>query len=464
VDGARDIKILKSHNGRLIKCALQNHYLLNSFSCFPVALKKIFAAFGFEKTDLSQLAKRNYEDCVNGLKCFLELDALFQTLVSVSPLRRGTIAATGFGAAEKFAGRMPKDLRFLPAYRGGRVEVFDTRQANCAFYDIHSSYPQSFIDAQETETLLHVRVKTRDWHCPLFDASNNEMLLFPNGTFDSWVYQSTWEKYIEPYAEKTSIKVLKKSKIDFRWLCELKELVRKIYDKKAASDGAVELCCKLLLNSLYGRIGLRGESERVRILDYRPDGDDITIYFLGRKRWLAFDKIERESRSNFPYAAFITDNGRGRLFQSFKRNSPLYGDTDANATRIKLSGFAETIGNGLGEWGTFFYYLCNTCGEYFVPWGECPKGHALKRNGQKNYTKTNRQVVEPFRAVNVKDYTWGGKEVRKGGSEKTIWTMKKFAAGESATHVVRTRKTGLRKRLVMPNGETMPLTVETNGK
>src|SRR4051812_24766456 len=40
-DGCDDLKILKSHNGRLIKCKLGEHYLLNSYSCFPVKLEKI---------------------------------------------------------------------------------------------------------------------------------------------------------------------------------------------------------------------------------------------------------------------------------------------------------------------------------------------------------------------------------------------------------------------------------------
>lgn len=453
VDGCRDIKILKSHNGRLIKCTLENrHVLLNSFSAFPVALKKIFKAFGFNKTELDQLAKRNYEDCVNGLKCFLELDEVFQSLVFVSPLRRGTIASTGFGAAEKHAGKMPKDLRFLEAYRGGRVEVFNMRAVRAANYDIHSSYPASILECPATDYLLHVRVKTKDWHCPLFDAGSDEMLLFPNGSFESYVFQSNWEKYYEPYVDKTSIKILSRERIDFSWLCQLKELVRTIYDKKAASDGAIELCCKLLLNSLYGRIGLKGESERARLLDYIPDGDDITVHFLGGGQWLCFDKVQRESRSNFPFAAYITDNARGRQFSALKRNEPLYTDTDSVFTKLKLSQFRDAKGDNCGEWGTKFYRRCLTCGELFFDSDTCSKKHPGSES-------TDKQVYEKFIALNVKDYKWADKEVRKGGTEKDIWTMKKFAAGETAKHVVRTRRTQLRKRQVLPNGDTEPHTV-----
>lgn len=420
IDGAK-LQILKSHNQRLIKCKLGEHILLNSLSCFPVKLAKIFAAFGFTKTDLDDLRKRNIEDCVNGLKCFLELDQVFQDLVCVSPLSKGTIAATGFSAAEKYAGKMPKDLRFLEAYRGGRVEVFDLREQQCSNYDIHSSYPQSFMECPEIDDLLEVEVRTKDWHCPLFDSSRDDMLLFPNGKFRSWVYRSNLERYVLPVAEKTSIKIISRHRIDFSWIRQLRELVKIIYEKKRVSDGAIELCCKLLLNSLYGRIGLRGESERARILDYRPDADDITVYPLGKKRWLAFDKIERESRSNFPFAAYITDNARCRLFYAFKRNYPAYGDTDSIFTSLGKSRFCEPLGDALGQWGY---------------------------NGRDN-----------FQAMNVKDYIFGGKTVRKGGMQNTIWTLKQFARGKTAQLITRTRQTGLRKRIVNQNLTTDPLVV-----
>lgn len=449
LDGCDTLKILKSHNGRLIKCQIGEHFLLNSYSCFPVKLEKIFNAFGYEKTDLGHLTKRNYEDCVNGLKCFMELDSLFQSLVFVSPLKRGTIAATGFAAAEKFAGQMPKDLRFLEAYRGGRVEVFDTRKIDCSNYDIHSSYPQSFIEAENKETLMRVQVTTRDWHCPLFAADCNDMLLFPNGVFQSYVFESTWQKYIEPYAEKTKIKVLERTKFDFSWIVELRNLVRNIYDKKRVSDGAIELCCKLLLNSLYGRIGLRGETERARILDYRPDGDDITVYPLDTGRFLAFDKIERESRANFPFAAFITDNARGRLFRAFKTTNPYYGDTDSIFTPVRN---AVKCGDELGGWGDNGreWFQATNVKDYIFG---CTKCH-----GKKIGTFAKFETGE-HKGKCKKCKGKGFLVVRKGGDEQLIWTMKQFAAGKCAEHRVRTRKTKLRKRRVLADGRTEPLTV-----
>lgn len=425
VDGVFDISIIRSHAGKLIRCGRGQHTFQNTLTTFPVSLKQIFHAFGYEKTELSNLAKRNYEDCVNGLDCFLKLDSLFFDLVGVSPLQVGTVAGTTFRAAEKHAGKMPKNTDYLVAYRGGRVEVFSTVRQMASKLDIHSSYPRSFLEAPRTDELLYVEVKTRDWHCPLFEAKTEDLLFFPNGRFRSYVFRSNWERYIEPFAEKTSIRILHREKLDFTWLCELNELVRTIYRQKseAKSDG-VKLCCKFLLNAFYGRIGLKGESERARILDAEPDGDDITYYSLGKNKWIAFDTVQRETRSNYPFAAYITDNARARIYRAFKRNNPLYGDTDSIFTPIKRSEFKEPISPDCGDWGY---------------------------EGRKM-----------FAARNVKDYEWNGEDVVKGGTpgkEFLTWTFKTFASGKTVTAMIRQRQGTLRKRIVLPSGETEPIVV-----
>lgn len=425
VDKERGLRVINSHNGRLIRCSYEGHLLQNTMSVFPIALVKIFKAFGYSKTSLKNLAKRNYEDCVNGLDCFLKLDALFFKLVGVSPLETGTVAGTTFRAAEKRAGKMPKDLRFLSAYRGGRFEVFSLQEKHAYKYDIHSSYPRSFLEAQETEELWHVKVVTKDWHGPLFDASMTDMLGFPNGRFSSWVFKSNWERYLEPYVEQTSLKILSRHKLKFKWIVALKELVQTIYAlKRDTKDEGIRLCCKFLLNAFYGRIGLKPESERVRIMEYEPDGDGVTSFRLGRKLWLVFDAVEREVRSNYGFAAFITDNARARLYRGFKRNLPMYGATDSIFSVLGRSEFNEPQGNQCGDWAF----------------------EGFKR----------------FRALNVGDYEWGDEVVVKGGrpgSEFLTWTMKTFAEGQGVVATTRERRTDLRKRIVLPDGGTMPLIV-----
>lgn len=446
VDGA-PISIRRSHNSRLIRCQLYRQNLLNSFSVFPLSLASIFECFGFKKSPLtcpihenetesffhcsacrSALYKRNFEDCTDGLTCFLRLDEIFSRIVDVSPLERGTIAGTSFRAAVQCAGEpLPVEQRFLEAYRGGRVEVFNTQKQICDKFDINSSYPFSFVDCPQRDLLLRVRVRTNDFFCPLYDASTTESLLFPNGNFESWVYQSNYDKYIAPHVTSTRIKVLEKHEVDFTWMKNVVPLIEKLFRKKNEAkqngDKAIETAAKLLLNSMYGRIGLKGESERARILDYFPDRDDATIYRLRKGRYLVFDSILRETKSNYAFAAFITDNARARLYRSFVGSNAVYGDTDSVFTKGGRHWFDkfETSGNGLGEW---------------------------KFEGR-----------DSFKALNVKDYMWGDEETRKGGKEFMQWTLKTLGSGKTPHKIERNRISELTKRKVLESGETVPLVV-----
>lgn len=446
LDGA-NVQILRSHNTRLIRCKIFKHILLNSYSCFPIPLAKVFECYGYKKTPLqcpshehneegiydcpdcqSLLAKRNYEDCVNGLTCFLKLDETFTKLVEVSPLQRGTIAGTSFTAAQNCAGaKLPEDTRYLEAYRGGRVEVYNTNKTTADKYDINSSYPFSILDTPRSDTILLVRVSTKDNFCPLYDVCVDDCLLFPNGHFLSYTFESNLERYLKPHWSKTTIKVIKKEKIDFSWLCSLRPLIEKLYRLKNKSklngEQAIETACKLLLNSMYGRIGLKGESERARFMDYRPDGDEVTTYKLNKK-FLVFDTIHREVKSNYPFAAYITDNARARLYRAFVGSKAYYGDTDSVMTPTGKPYFDanEKQGNDCGEW---------------------------KHEGR-----------DTFKANNVKDYFWGDEEVRKGGSGFTQWTLKTLASGKKPVAIERERISELKKRITTFSGETLPVVVD----
>lgn len=435
VDGASPISITKSHGGKLIQCLWGKHTLQNTLKVYPESLAKILAAFGYKKKKLADLAARNYSDCVEGLDCFLKLNQIFFDLVRVHPLEVGTVAGTTFKAAERIAGKMPKHTEHIEAYRGGRTEAFhvctceDTENPKCAHwkpannFDIHSSYPQSFIECKPRETLMRVRVNSKDWHGPLFADGIDDMLLFPNGDFYSWVFQSNFERYIQPYAEKTRVKVIERLKIDCSWLCALQGLVNELYDRKAAEQGnAIATVCKYLLNAFYGRIGLKPLSERCRIMREIPPGDTES-WKIGRSQWLVFDVIERQCRSNYPFAAFITDNARARLYEAFKLTNPLYGDTDSVFTSLPQCRFPLPTGPALGQWAF--------------------------------------EARRPFKAHNVKDYIFGDEEVLKGGRGGIAWTIKRFAEGKGALEVTRERKTRLRKRRVDPDGTTFPLEVET---
>ncbi len=420
IDGASKLSIIRSHNGKLIMCKLHHHILLNTYAMFPCKLADIMESFGYAKTPLDELGKRNYEDCVIGLECFLKLDAAFEDLCGQSPLRKHTIASTAFSAAEHIAGKLPKDLRFVEAYRGAKTEVYDTNPYYADKYDINSSYPFSICDAPKTGTLLTCRIKSKDWYCPFFDASDRTKLLFPAGQFRTFVFEENLNKYYEPF--DGTLTVESKEIIDLSWLEPVSALALKVFNKKASvpKQSGMYLCCKLFLNSLYGRIGLKGETERTRIMRYMPDGDGITGTQFGWNTFIVWDTIYREPRSNYPMAAFITDNARARLYRAFVETNAIYGDTDS---LVALNSKPSNIGQGLGQW---------------------------KHEG-----------CEVFRANNLKDYQWGETRYLKGGLTSNQWTMKRAARGQPVAQVDKEFSLELRKRVLLPNGSTNPIVVDT---
>ena len=421
-DGIIDIEkfnILKSHNNRIIACVLGKHITANTHAMFPCGLSRIMSAYGLTKESLDNLDQRNIDDCVKGLDSVLRLDADFQKVCGVSPIKMGTIASTAFRAAEMYSGKMPKNLGYIEAYRGGRVECFYCGEEEHSKYDINSSYSKSFCCARDTETLLHLRVQSKDWFCPFFDSNTFDMLLFPQGVFETWTFESNMEQYLSTNWKNVDIKVLEKIPIDATWLVKTSELVQKIYRLKQSSSGGIREACKFLLNSMYGRIGLRGDSERARIMSYVPDGNHVTAYQLTWDKWLVFDIISREPRSNFPLAAYITDNARARLYQGVVNTQASYCDTDS--AFVRQAELFPNISDEMGAW---------------------------KYEGRKI-----------FKARNVKDYFWDGAHVLKGGEKSTVWTLKRAAQGKTAIEVERETTGMFRKRIRNDDGTTDPITI-----
>lgn len=415
VDGAQ-VKITKSHGAKIIRSEAYGHTMLNTHAIFPVALSRIFAAFGHKKTSLARLGKRNYEDCVWGLGDCLALASEVEEICGVNPLTRGTMASTGMRACELVAGKMPQENRFESAFRGGRVEMFWGGEWLARKFDINSSYPFSILDVPPTITLRHVWVKVSDFWCPFFTETIKDKLVFPNGTFTTWIFDDVFERYIEPYVDKACVRTISKHKIRTEWLQGIKPLIQSVYNLKQTSKGARREAAKLFVNAVYGRFGLRGEHETPIFARNVAASDDLVYFPLGRGRYLSFKTMFRPTRHNFAFAAYITDNARARLYKAFAKNGGLYGDTDSVFT---VQPFAENEGTACGDW---------------------------KNEGKHNLKLTG-----------LKDYRWKNRFVIKGGKHHFQWTLKQFAAGETVKEITRTRGLPVTKRRCHADGSTTPL-------
>lgn len=420
-DGFYNMQFVKSHNGKLIAIRLGEHVLANSYAVFVSKLEDILTAFGYEKKPLHEIELRNYGDTVEARQCFINLDNLFNREFGVSPFDYLTIAATAFAAAEQQAGDLPKDLRFIEAYRGGRVDLFDTRETLCDKWDINSSYTQSFCEAPRLGNLLKVRVKSKDYYGPLFNADISERLQFPRGTFTSWVYEDVFDTYIG--SSICNITILERTSIDLSWLRRVAPLGRKAFARKAEAkekgDKGLEIICKYFLNAMYGRTGQRGISERCRILPYMTMKPGSTIIQMDWTAYLTFETLQTKPRANYAIASYITDNARGRIYSAICRTSAIYADTDCIV--CPAGSRPDNIGSNLGE---------------------------FKSEGTKM-----------FKGNNLKHYKWGDAITCKGGMGKNQWTLRQVATGQPIKFVKKEHSLNLLKRELNEDGTTNPLEV-----
>lgn len=422
--GIRDVR-----GGKILRgSGPQKHEWRDSFAVFPSTLAEILACGGFEKPSLDELDARNVADTVDALKAFRQLEVKFERAFHVRVLgeRSLTGASLAMRAAELVAGPVPVDLRWREAYRGGRVEAFRVGYCGKAdAWDVNSSYPAAFLDLPETDELLYMKVTVEtEGPAPLF-VDGEEKLLFPAGTFYTYCLRSSYERYIAPFAGVKRVRVLERLPIDCGWLRAVGDgLVRPAFELRAEAkrrgDKALAYACKIALNSVYGRLGLKPLRERAILGDRVAAGGDVPYYPLRDGRFLSFVKTRVKPKANYPYAAAITCNARARLYAGLRAaGAPLYCDTDS----VYLPAGTELDvpqGDGLGEWS------CDGRDQDLI-------------------------------VIGCKDYSYGGKVSRKGGDRYYRWTLKSIAAGRPVRAVFRSRRSEYDKREVLASGATLPL-------
>ena len=425
-DGAR-IRILRAHKQRIIKSVWRGHTLQNTVAMLPMTLAEIMQAFGLKKVSLTHLRERNESDCISLYQCVNALDSYCKQACGVSLLDCGTLAATGMKAAERVAGKMPISHEWPQAKRGGHTEIFATGVFDIDEYDINSSYPYSILDAPAKSKLLHVWVKSLDPYGPLFDARVTERLLFPQGKFESYVYEDVLHRYILPHATCLRLQIVRELPVDLSWLVALKPFVEKLYNlKRNADNAAVKLMAKLILNAFYGRIGLRGDREIPIYAKRVASGDDLTYYSLANGGFISFKTVKGSMQFNSPLAAYITDNARGRWYAAAVQNNALYGDTDSIFVRHGQQ-FIGSIGSACGEW-------------------KLEASRTVKLIGNKNY-----QILDSLGRVHH--------SVLKGGRKHYQWTLKSSLALGKVVEVVRKQGRVIHKRTFDDNGQSVPLKV-----
>lgn len=440
------------------------HEWRNSYALFPAGLKTILKECGFAKPGLDDLVARNIADTVDTCKAFRMLSDAYRRVWGIYPLARQYLTASGvaFAAAQRVAGKLPIDLTRRDAYRGGRVEAF--RVGNCGVadaYDINSSYPASFLDIPTRDALVHCRVQVdTDGPSPFWHAhEESEKLIFPSGKFETWIWASNYEKYIRPHGRVKKLEFIEPPyPVDLGWLKGVSSLISEVYEErgraKARGDSVSAYSCKLGLNSIYGRLGLKPEREIAIIKDTVAGDDDVSYFKLPDGRFLSFVKIKSHPAANYPYAGIITDNARARLYDALEKSGePFYCDTDSVFVR-KGAEFEMPRGSALGEWkpeGAANFTVTGAKDYVFGP--ENAVETRTDNDGVKHWVDAAGADIRPMAGHE--------KFALKGGKGHFEWTLKRALGGGKVAQRTKHRISEYDKREILPGGSTLPLRVSS---
>lgn len=260
---------------------------------------------------------------------------------------------------------------FRAAYYGGRVERFARKVQGVRTYDVNSSYPWSMTMPMPVGAMqawegrpcagltsgsigfCQARVTVpKSLYVPVLPYRAKHKLLFPVGEFSG-----VWDYLELQQAERAGCAIEYQDSV---WIEEgypFSNMVRALFAYRDTNrpdyDEGLATVAKILLNSLYGKFGMKTEREKlVRFdeRDYIPDGArPANPLDLDSGLWY----VPEEADADYvipQIAAHVTTLSRLKLWGYFmtahERGILAYGDTDSVHTTADLS---DMCGSELGK-------------------------------------------------------------------------------------------------------------------
>ncbi len=371
-----DMLNLTMVGGRVIKAGWRGITFVDSFNLFPMSVKSMGEAFGLRKLRFDAEDREYvFRDCEIVLK------ALMYLLKVIRPYGLTELPNTLGGLCvrlwQAMGGENWNDASPLSreAIFGGRVELFSNGgTGNIAWTDVNSLYPwamtQKFpavISEQKDLTLYGVtraRVKVPEQEiAPLpyrvkwddgFDGVWPGAILFPCGNFDGVWTNAELVNAVDNHGVK--IEKIYESWGSNHGEAYYADFVNDFYDKRLKSESDAEkLVYKLLMNNLYGQLGMSGiittsTKGNEKLFDEIRRGEmDATAYGDN----LLMDRaIPLPKHCNYTHASYVTAYGRLRLIEFMKKipvKDLVYCDTDSLFFFNKGDKLPFHTGRSLGE-------------------------------------------------------------------------------------------------------------------
>lgn len=404
-----NIKILKRDINFLSITISKNKFKLiiyDSLLLLPSSLNKLATSFGIENklnfnviendnanlNDLNfkeNLLKYNQHDSFILYHVILSFFKIIKDLFKIDIISCPTLSSVAFKIyknkflKKKIAITWANEYEdFKKAYHGGAVDVYKPQANNIYCYDINSLYPHVmkenkfpigehiYFKGEKPLNSIFGIVKAEitcpnTTYAPILLHKINGRTVAPTGSWTGWYATIELENAIK-YGYK--IKILE----GYRWEKSdyiFKGYVDKLYNLRLSYDknDPKNLICKLLLNSLYGRFGMKTnitEYSIVENFDLNSEFSDLQIFdnvgLLGidkiKNNYTDYKyKMENKEKTeslleiSTPIAIFTTAYAR-ILMSSYKfkyKDHLVYSDTDSLFLTCELP--KSEIGSELGK-------------------------------------------------------------------------------------------------------------------
>ena len=362
--------------GRIIKAVYRNKVYVDSYNLFPTSVAALGKALKLEKLEFDEHSEEYvFRDCEivgeainNMVGLIAEYDVMRLT---------NTLGGLCVKLWQSMGGQnwMQASEESRSAIYGGRVELFSNGgTGNIAWVDINSLYPWCMTKKYPTE--FRPKKKITDY------GISNVTIEIPEQGIAPLPYRTTSSDRLSGVSEGSII--FPCGKITGTWIdaeiinavenhgCKVKKLhwsygsadgedyysgfVNEFYAKrlKAESD-AYKLIYKLLMNNLYGQLGMGGVVSRTTAFTPEMRGKIATGQIKARPfgdNLLVEQAVPLPPHVNYVHAAHVTGYGRLRLME-FMRKIPLkdmiYCDTDSLFFFSKDKKLPFKTGSELGE-------------------------------------------------------------------------------------------------------------------
>lgn len=204
---------------------------------------------------------------------------------------------------------------------------------------LRTSYVNSVEKIMQYEGCSDVDIFCPNMRHPLLPyRMPSKKVVFPCGSFDGWYTHVELRKAIE-----LGYRIIKVRKSHwYKDTCEpFKEFVEDMYNKRMmwqSEKNPMEVTAKLVMNSLYGKMG-QTFVKRQNYIPYDLAVADDRLIILDRiGDYARVEQIEDDPANYcFPiWASYVTSYGRLKLYEYITRLDPAYCDTDSIMTRYQI--------------------------------------------------------------------------------------------------------------------------------